>query len=117
MFSIIALPFYFLINSAHACPLLFTLRSPNSSFDRSLRYPRNTCVSIQSLQSSHMDLCCLPNSVLSAFDISNIMEVGSFTVVSLRPGMTRWTARKEKSISQSINQEKCIMTQNSEHEV
>lgn len=33
----------------------------------------------------------LANSVLSAFDISNIMEVGSFTVVSLRPGMTRWT--------------------------
>lgn len=33
----------------------------------------------------------LANCVLIASEISNIMDVGSFTVVSLRPGITRWT--------------------------
>lgn len=34
----------------------------------------------------------LANCVLIASEISNIMEVGSLTVVSLRPGITRWTS-------------------------
>ena len=52
-------------------------------------------VLILSLQYSHINLGHLPNCVLIASEISNIMEVGSLTVVSLRPGITRWTARKQ----------------------
>ena len=52
-------------------------------------------VLILSLQYSHINLGRLPNCVLIASEISNIMEVGSFTVVSLRPGITRCTARKQ----------------------
>lgn len=33
----------------------------------------------------------LANCVLIASEISSIMDVGSFTVVSLRPGIIRWT--------------------------
>lgn len=82
------------INSAHACPLLFTLRCPNSSFARFLGYPNIISASTQSPQSSNMEHCCLPSCVLIASEISSIMDAGSFTVVSLRPGIIRWTARK-----------------------
>lgn len=34
----------------------------------------------------------LANCVLSASEISNIRDAGSFTVVSLRPGIIRWTS-------------------------
>lgn len=33
----------------------------------------------------------LANCALIASEISSIMDVGSFTVVSLRPGIIRWT--------------------------
>lgn len=91
-----AAPFYIPTDSTHACPLLSTLMSPTSSFVRLLGHPKNLCGGTQSLQSSNTELFCLPNCVLSASEISNIMDVGSFTVVSLRPGITRWTAKKKK---------------------